>query len=645
MPLREDLLQPIPGDNPSGKNLRYDRVYDQIKEARTEEDDTLPAGAWERTAKRADYRLVLKLAGETLATKSKDLQIAAWLGEAHLKQEGVALLPPLLKLFLDLQTTFWDTLYPEIDEGDVGLRAVPLQWAANRYAALANNFSLTKSGIDFLTYKSARALGSEADAAGNQTRLDARAEAIKRGQLMAEEVDAAIAASPKSFYVTLEDTLQQARDLLEDLALFCEERYGDDGPSFAKLRDSLEQLHNFANVQLSNKLKLEPDVVATPEPEPDAAPEPAGRVAAAAPAPVVAATPPPPSAPAPAAVSQPSRGAISGAPKSWDEAVTTVHACASFMATERSGSAVPYLLHTAIRWGELRREAPSPPTSLKVAPTSAQRQRLQTAFEQERWSDLLEAAMTMAAEPCCRAWLDLHRYIWAATQGEGYQIFEGMVTRSVKDLLVDFPDLPTWTLEDETPAASPETQQWVLEELSAGGERASSSSYSDFAAEEPSADADSSPSFATPPALPAFAPVPLPLPDHSASLNGAAPSDGGGDLFETAAALASDGELLRAVDMLARNAATQSTGRLRFRRRLEMAQLCVAGGNQTVAMPVLRDLLTEIQDRRLETWEDGDMVARPMALMLQCVTDPSDREDLFARLCRIDPSTALALIS
>src|SRR5579875_970460 len=118
VPLREDLLAPIAGDNPSGKSLRYDRVYDQIKEARTEEDDTLPAGAWERTAKRADYRLVIKLATEALAGKSKDLQIAAWLGEAHIKQEGAGQLAPVLELLLRLQEKFWDTLYPEIDEGD-----------------------------------------------------------------------------------------------------------------------------------------------------------------------------------------------------------------------------------------------------------------------------------------------------------------------------------------------------------------------------------------------------------------------------------------------------------------------------------------------------------------------------------------------
>jgi hypothetical protein len=31
MPVRDDLLNPIPGDNPSGANLRYDPAYDKVK--------------------------------------------------------------------------------------------------------------------------------------------------------------------------------------------------------------------------------------------------------------------------------------------------------------------------------------------------------------------------------------------------------------------------------------------------------------------------------------------------------------------------------------------------------------------------------------------------------------------------------------
>src|SRR5439155_15432396 len=70
MPLREDLLQPIPGSNPAGANLRYDPIYDKIKEARREEED-VDQGDWKRTRKVADWPLVIKLSGEALATKSK----------------------------------------------------------------------------------------------------------------------------------------------------------------------------------------------------------------------------------------------------------------------------------------------------------------------------------------------------------------------------------------------------------------------------------------------------------------------------------------------------------------------------------------------------------------------------------------------
>jgi type VI secretion system protein ImpA len=136
VPLRQDLLTPIAGDNPAGASLRYELVYGQIKEARTEEDETLPAGAWDRPVKRADLNLVVKLAGDALANRSKDLQLAVWLGEAVCKQEGISLLSPILQLCLELQQNFWEIMYPEIDDGDLGLRAAPLQWAANRYTVI-----------------------------------------------------------------------------------------------------------------------------------------------------------------------------------------------------------------------------------------------------------------------------------------------------------------------------------------------------------------------------------------------------------------------------------------------------------------------------------------------------------------------------
>jgi len=90
MPLREDLLNPIPGDNPSGVYLYYAPIYDKIKEARRQEDDTGPSGVWARERKTADWNQVIKLAGEALATQSKDLQLACWLAEAYFKKKALA---------------------------------------------------------------------------------------------------------------------------------------------------------------------------------------------------------------------------------------------------------------------------------------------------------------------------------------------------------------------------------------------------------------------------------------------------------------------------------------------------------------------------------------------------------------------------
>src|SRR5262245_48276616 len=120
MPLRDDLLNPIPGDNPGGANLRYAPIYDKIKDARREDDDA-PQGDWQRDRKVADYKQVIKLAGEALATQSKDLQLAAWLTEAMLHQEGFAGLKQGLDLMRGLIENFWDTMYPEIEDGDLEL--------------------------------------------------------------------------------------------------------------------------------------------------------------------------------------------------------------------------------------------------------------------------------------------------------------------------------------------------------------------------------------------------------------------------------------------------------------------------------------------------------------------------------------------
>src|SRR5581483_8120802 len=109
MPLRDDVLTPIPGANPAGESLRYAQIYDKIKEARREDDDA-PQGEWQRERKTADYPLVIKLTSEAIATKSKDLELASWLTEALLIREGFAGLNEGLQVICGLVANFWDNL-------------------------------------------------------------------------------------------------------------------------------------------------------------------------------------------------------------------------------------------------------------------------------------------------------------------------------------------------------------------------------------------------------------------------------------------------------------------------------------------------------------------------------------------------------
>ncbi len=80
MSLRDELLNPIPGANPAGENLRYAPTYDKIKEARREEDEG-PQGDWKRERKVADWPQAIKLLTGRLAYRSSTS--ARWPGRSQ----------------------------------------------------------------------------------------------------------------------------------------------------------------------------------------------------------------------------------------------------------------------------------------------------------------------------------------------------------------------------------------------------------------------------------------------------------------------------------------------------------------------------------------------------------------------------------
>ena len=192
----------------------------------------------------------------------------------------------------------------------------------------------------------------------------------------------------------------------------------------------------------------------------------------------------------------------------------------------------------------------------------------------------------------------------------------------MRALLVDVPDVRAMTLDDDTPAANAETQAWIDAEVLPPVAVAEVSEAASATEPEPE---------------PVYTP-PAPV----ASLNGvgAAP-----DIYETALGVLKQGRMGEAIQMLVRDSELQPSGRARFHRRVQMAQLCLAADQAAVAYPVLRDLSSEIERRALETWESGEMLAQPLSLLLRCLHQrkgtEEEREAIFDRLCRLDPQAAL----
>ncbi|MCX6598767.1 MAG: type VI secretion system protein TssA [Acidobacteria bacterium] len=124
----EALLEPVSADSPSGESLRYEGTYDLIREARREDDASLTQGVWQSTLKRANWSEVERLCRAALASRSKDLQLAAWLLEAWLHLHGFAGVDQGLRLYTGLCNKFWDTLYPQAEDGDLEFRAGPINW-------------------------------------------------------------------------------------------------------------------------------------------------------------------------------------------------------------------------------------------------------------------------------------------------------------------------------------------------------------------------------------------------------------------------------------------------------------------------------------------------------------------------------------
>ncbi|MGA2077966.1 MAG: type VI secretion system protein TssA [Terriglobia bacterium] len=614
MPLPDNLLSPIPGDNPCGGDLRYTPIYDKIKEARREEEE-VQDGEWKTEGKKADYPQVVKLAVEALST-TKDLQIAAWLTDALLRTEGYAGLKQGLDLIQGLLSTFWDGLYPQLEDGDAELRAAPLEWIGFNLVLPVQSASLNKAKHGWLDYTESRKLGYE-EQADSDDKKAARAKLIEQGRVAPEAFDKSFAETPKAFYVAAEAALDGSMATVQAMDKLCQEKFGNLAPSFTDLKKVLETVRHTAHLLLQKKRETEPDVVeAGAEAAPEGAGEGAGGEGAAAGSGVAGRT-------------AGGAGGIviplaDGEPAQRRDAISSVARAAAALRKLDPYSPAPYLMLRGLRWGELRAALQSSDLTLLEGPPTVLRQHIKRLAIEGKWEELLETAENAMSLPCSRGWLDLQRFVVDACVGLGSK-YDGIavaIRSELKTLLHDLPQLLEINLLDDTSAANSETRVWLKE----------------LAAEPP-----------TQPA-PEAAPADAPLAEARVWEDHSAPGWHRKfvDSYDLARQALSAGQAEKALDLMRREVERQLSGRGQFFRKLQLVDICIAAGQPRIAQPFIDDIVAIIENNHVEEWEDRAIVAKALVMILKnsrrVQEDDTEKYRLFQKVVRLDPVQAISCV-
>ena len=330
------MLQPISEASPSGENLRYSGIYDEITEARRA-DDNLNQGEWQTELKVADFGRVLDLAIPAITTRSKDLQIAAWLSEALIKSYGFAGLRDSIKLLAGLQSQFWETLHPEIDEGDMEGRANAIAWFEGQATFSVKTIPFTGGEkYSFIDWEDSKVFdfpeNIEMLETAEQVRLNelkSQAEAQRRvtGDLWRK----AIAATRRVQMEEANFVVDECWAALNELNSTIEEKYDrNQMPGLTGLRKALDDVHTQIKKLLEEKRAEEPDEVEAEEAVEGGVSE-DGTVRVA--------------------------GVATGAISNRKDALKRLNDIAEFFQKTEPHSPISYIVQRAVKWGNMPLES------------------------------------------------------------------------------------------------------------------------------------------------------------------------------------------------------------------------------------------------------------------------------------------------
>jgi type VI secretion system protein ImpA len=257
----ESLLKPIDGENPAGEDIRLDTsptsLYYRIKDAR----------AAARAAERADlentgtaaetWPTVIELAGEILATRAKDLEIAAWLIEGLVRRDGFAGLRDGFQLVAGLVKDFWGGLYPTPDEDGIVTRVAPLTGLNGEGAegTLIQPISLipltqgSEMELSLWQYHQAVQIEKITEPDKKQWRLD-------QGAVSLDDFTANVRETPAASFTALVSDIEAALAAFGEMTAALDAAAGADSPPGSNIRGIIEKVLEAVRFFAADKLAV-----------------------------------------------------------------------------------------------------------------------------------------------------------------------------------------------------------------------------------------------------------------------------------------------------------------------------------------------------------------------------------------------------
>ncbi len=242
----EDLLKPISDEEPAGSSVPFTLRQD-LEEMRKEinpedfddDDPTKP-----EQPKYAEWDKIVEVTQKTLRETSKDLLVAARLTEALTKLHGFAGVRDGLHLMRQMVGDCWDRIYPDIDDGDLEVRAGPFNWLDDRDRGarfpttihMLPLFPQSGQSFSWLNWKQIQE-GKEGLTSQDFEEVVAQA-SLEECQTLTEDLDGSV------------EELSQVKEILQ-------EKLGADAPGLQELQNALAECSILAKQILQHKSPVE----------------------------------------------------------------------------------------------------------------------------------------------------------------------------------------------------------------------------------------------------------------------------------------------------------------------------------------------------------------------------------------------------